>query len=69
VREPVERVVGVWFRPGDRVSTRMPTWEERQQYGIRSGVPVLVVGRVSGEVNLLAGDANEVGGAAAWSAA
>lgn len=46
----------VEVRPGDRVTTRMPTPVERRELGIPEGVPVLVVDRADGATEVHAGD-------------
>jgi DNA-binding GntR family transcriptional regulator len=40
----------------DRVTTRMPTEAERRRYGLAEGVPLLVVEREGGQVEILPGD-------------
>jgi len=56
VREPRE-YKPVKLQPGDRVTTRIPTPEERRELGIAEGVPVLVVTDASGNERLYSGDA------------
>jgi DNA-binding GntR family transcriptional regulator len=41
--------------PGARVTTRMPTEEERRQFGLSEGTPLLVIRR-GGQTELLPGD-------------
>lgn len=54
VRDPQERAV-VEVPPGARIITRMPTEQERREFGIAHGVPVFEV-EVDGEVQVLPGD-------------
>lgn len=46
----------VVLEPGQRVSVRMPTPEERERFGLPSGVPVLVISDVDGSGNAYPGD-------------
>lgn len=54
VRDPQERTV-VEIPPGARITTRMPTEQERRQLDIADGVPVFEV-EIGGEVQVLPGD-------------
>lgn len=54
VREILEPTV-VKVPPGARITTRMPTGDERQQLGLAEGTPILEV-ELSGEIRLLPGD-------------
>ena len=60
VRGEPDRTDLVDLKPGDRAYTRMPTRDERRQLQIGPGVPVLVVTRASGEVEVFDGDATEL---------
>jgi DNA-binding GntR family transcriptional regulator len=54
VRDPQERTV-VEIPPGARITTRMPTEQERRRLGIADGVPVFEV-ELDGEIQVLPGD-------------
>src|SRR5262252_9037698 len=45
-REPAETVP---LKRGDRVRTRMPIPDERQEYDVREGVPLLIITRTNGK--------------------
>ena len=60
VRGEPDRSDLVDLRAGDRAYTRMPTGEERAALQLGAGVPVLVVTRATGGVEVYDGDATEL---------
>lgn len=56
--EPTETVT---LRKGDTATTRMPSPAERRELDLAEGVPVLVVTRADGSIELYPGDRTRVG--------
>ena len=52
-QQPVETVQ---LRRGDRVRTRMPSPDERREHDVREGVPILIITRTDGAVEIHPGD-------------
>ena len=60
VRRQPEHTDLVHLRDGDRVHARMPTRQERLDLGLSEGMPVLVVTRAAGGVEVYDADGTEL---------